>query len=114
MCAASIGSVMGYDEIFPKLLNLVSETRLYAPETEQPGMGKTKQILNRLHTKMALEGYTETHVHHEGEVGGSHSKTDPKYITVHRVCPQTHKGFFLIAHTAFTGHSNRGSSRFPR
>jgi glycogen debranching enzyme len=68
MCAASIGSVMGYDEIFPKLLDLVSETRLYARESEQPGIGKVKGILNRLHTEMALEGYTETHVHHEGEV----------------------------------------------
>jgi glycogen debranching enzyme len=68
MCAASIGSVMGYDEIFPKLLNLVTESRRYAPETEQPGIGKTKAILNRLHTKMALEGFTETHIHHEGEV----------------------------------------------
>ena len=68
MCAASVGSVMGYDEIFPRLLDLVSESRLYAPETQQPGIGKIKGILNRLHTEMALEGYTETHVHHEGEV----------------------------------------------
>jgi glycogen debranching enzyme len=68
MCAASIGSVMGYDEIFPHLLDLVGESRLYAPETEQPGIGEIKGVLNRLHTEMALEGYTETHVHHEGEV----------------------------------------------
>lgn len=68
MCAASVGSVMGYDEVFPHLLDLVSETRLYAPESQQPGIGKTKEIFNRLHTKMALEGFTETHVHHEGEV----------------------------------------------
>ena len=68
MCAASTGSVMGYDEIFPKLLDLVSERRLYAPETEQPGIGKVKGVFNRLHTEMAIEGYTETHVHHEGEV----------------------------------------------
>ena len=68
MCAASIGSVMGYDEIFPKLLNLVSESRLYQYDKSYPGIEKTKGILNRLHTEMALEGYTETHVHHEGEV----------------------------------------------
>lgn len=68
MCAASIGSVMGYDEIFPRLLDLVGESRLYAPEHDQPGIGKSKGILNRLHTEMAIEGYTETHIHHEGEV----------------------------------------------
>ena len=68
MCAASTGSVMGYDEIFPNLLDLVGESRLYAPEGDQPGIGKTKGILNRLHTKMAIEGYTETHIHHEGDV----------------------------------------------
>jgi glycogen debranching enzyme len=68
MCAASIGSVMGYDEIFPRLLDLVRESRLYAPESSQEGIGKTKGILNRLHTEMAVEGYVETHVHHEGEV----------------------------------------------
>lgn len=68
MCAAAIGSVMGYDEVFPRLLNLVTESRLYAPENDQPGIGKTKQVLNQLHTQMALDGYTETHIHHEGEV----------------------------------------------
>lgn len=68
MCAASIGSVMGYDEIFPRLLDIVGESRRYAPETDQPGIGKTKGILNELHKEMAEGGYTETHIHHEGEV----------------------------------------------
>ena len=68
MCAAAIGSVMGYDEIFPRRLELVSESRLYAPESHQEGIGKAKGILNRLHAEMAVEGYVETHVHHEGEV----------------------------------------------
>ena len=68
MCAASIGSVMGYDEIFPRLLDIVGESRRYAPETDQPGIGKTKGILNELHREMAEGGYTETHIHHEGEV----------------------------------------------
>ena len=68
MCAAAVGSVMGYDEIFPRLLDIVSESRLYASEKDQPGIGKTKAVLNDLHAEMASEGYTETHVHHEGEV----------------------------------------------
>jgi glycogen debranching enzyme len=29
MCACATGSVMGYDEIYPKLVDLVHETRLY-------------------------------------------------------------------------------------
>ena len=29
MCASSTGSVMGYDEVYPKLVDLVHETRLY-------------------------------------------------------------------------------------
>lgn len=36
-----------------------------------------------------------------------------QYITVHRVCPQTHKGYFLIAHTAFSGNLDRGSCDPP-
>jgi hypothetical protein len=59
---------MGYDEIFPRLLDLVSESRTYAKERDQPGIGKTKAVLNKLHAEMAIEGYTETHIHHEGEV----------------------------------------------
>jgi glycogen debranching enzyme len=73
MCAAATGSNMGYDEIFPRLLNLVTEARSYAPEADQPGIGKTKGVLNRLHEEMACEGYTETHIHHEGEVISLHS-----------------------------------------
>lgn len=33
MCASSTGSVMGYDEVYPKLIELVHETRLYTSES---------------------------------------------------------------------------------
>jgi glycogen debranching enzyme len=105
MCASATGSVMGYDEIYPRLINLVSETRLYASEFSdqtsiQPGsgtggIGGVKKILNDFHTKMGVEGYDETHIHHDGE-----------YITVHRVHPKQRKGIFLIAHTAFPGYGD--------
>lgn len=105
MCASATGSVMGYDEIYPKLVNLVHETRLYhsafseqerllAGPTEG-GIGGVKKLLNELHTMMGVQGYDETHIHHDGE-----------YITVHRVHPKTRKGIFLIAHTAFPGCGN--------
>ncbi|KGQ01116.1 glycogen debranching enzyme [Paracoccidioides lutzii Pb01] len=108
MCASASGSVMGYDEIYPAHLDLVQETRRYSsvepsegrsadPSDKlsivgEGGIGGAKRLLNDLHTKMAVDGYDETHIHHDGE-----------YITVHRVQPDTRRGVFLIAHTAFPG-----------
>lgn len=104
MCASAIGSVMGYDEVYPKLIDLVHETRQYASPFSSSqklevgagdGIGGVKKLLNELHTMMGVEGYDETHIHHDGE-----------YITVHRVHPKTRKGIFLIAHTAFPGNES--------
>ncbi|KAI5287790.1 hypothetical protein KEM54_005735 [Ascosphaera aggregata] len=102
LCSTAVGSVMGYDEIYPEYVNLVTETRQYsspysgmkrAPKPiGEGGIGGVKRIINQLHTRMAIEGYNETFIHHEGE-----------YITVHRVHPTTRKGILLIAHTAFPG-----------
>ncbi|KAI9367985.1 glycogen debranching enzyme [Aspergillus egyptiacus] len=106
MCDSAIGSAMGYDEIYPRIVDLVHETRLYSfhefPESPSldelanlEGICGLKRLLNGLHTTMGLEGYTETFIHHDGE-----------YITVHRVHPQNRRGVFLIAHTAFPGQDS--------
>ncbi|RKF73537.1 Glycogen debranching enzyme [Golovinomyces cichoracearum] len=103
MCSCATGSVMGYDEIYPRLVDLVSETRLYSiPSVRNPksgagvcGISETKKLLNQIHTLMGKDGYNETHIHHEDQ-----------YITVHRVHPESRKGYFLIAHTAFPGYGN--------
>ncbi|KAK0734496.1 glucanotransferase domain of glycogen debranching enzyme-domain-containing protein [Lasiosphaeria miniovina] len=104
MCSSATGSVMGYDEIYPKLVDLVSESRLYTSESSKfpvkvgdgkGGIGGVKKLLNQIHTLMGLDGYDETHIHHEDQ-----------YITVHRVHPGSRKGYFLIAHTAFPGYGN--------
>ncbi|KAI9827614.1 MAG: hypothetical protein M1826_006276 [Phylliscum demangeonii] len=98
MCACATGSVMGYDDINPKIVDLVHGTRAYLvpdgkkEQDEQRGIRKVRKLTNRLHTTMGKEGYDETYIHHEGE-----------YITVHRVHPRSRRGYFLIAHTAFPG-----------
>ncbi|GAP83394.2 putative glycogen debranching enzyme [Rosellinia necatrix] len=105
MCSSATGSVMGYDEIYPKLVDLVNETRLYTSESSsvkeiktgsgEGGIGGVRKLLNQIHTLMGMDGYDETHIHHEDE-----------YITVHRVHPKSRKGYLLIAHTAYPGYGN--------
>ncbi|OAQ87553.1 glycogen debranching enzyme [Purpureocillium lilacinum] len=105
MCSSATGSVMGYDEIYPRLVDLVNEKRTYTSESSSTGtvkvgggnngIGGVKKLLNQIHTLMGKDGYDETHIHHEEE-----------YITVHRVHPESRKGYFLIAHTAFPGYGN--------
>ena len=112
MCASATGSVMGYDEIYPKLVDLVHETRLYTSEASRSnpvkigrgdnGIASVKKLLNQIHTLMGKDGYHETHIHHEEE-----------YITVHRVHPESRKGYFLIAHTAFPGFGNGNGGLSP-
>ncbi|ROV89393.1 hypothetical protein VSDG_08690 [Cytospora chrysosperma] len=112
MCASATGSVMGYDEIYPKIIDLVSETRLYLSESSsgkevKAGSGKNgiagvKKLLNQIHTLMGKDGYDETFIHHEDE-----------YVTVHRVHPESRKGYFLIAHTAFPGYGNGNGAFSP-
>ncbi|RIA84467.1 glycoside hydrolase family 13/133 protein [Glomus cerebriforme] len=93
MSSCAIGSVKGYDEIYPQLVDLVNETRPYELH-EKPldiGIGRVKKVLQHLHTEMILDGYIETHVHHEND-----------YIIVHRLQPHNNRGYLLIAHCAFS------------
>ncbi|KAF2757235.1 glycogen debranching enzyme [Pseudovirgaria hyperparasitica] len=111
MCACSTGSVMGYDEVYPRLIELVHETRLYsspysngAPikvQAGEGGIGPIKKLLNQIHVLMGKDEYDETYIHHDNE-----------YITVHRAHPHSRKGYFLIAHTAYPGYGN-GNGGFP-
>ncbi|KAK4672797.1 bifunctional 4-alpha-glucanotransferase/amylo-alpha-1,6-glucosidase [Podospora pseudopauciseta] len=111
MCASATGSVMGYDEIYPRLIELVHETRLYTSESSKfpvkvgegkGGIAGVKKLLNQIHTLMGMDGYDETHIHHEDQ-----------YVTVHRVHPVSRKGYFLIAHTAFPGYGNGNGAFNP-
>ncbi|KAK3335807.1 hypothetical protein B0T19DRAFT_19145 [Cercophora scortea] len=111
MCSSATGSVMGYDEIYPRLVEIVDETRTYTSESStnpvrvgggKGGIGGVKKLLNQIHTLMGLDDYDETHIHHEDQ-----------YITVHRVHPGSRKGYFLIAHTAFPGYGNGNGAFKP-
>ncbi|EJF64264.1 glycoside hydrolase family 13 protein [Dichomitus squalens LYAD-421 SS1] len=97
---SAIGSVKGFDDLYPKLLHLVMEKRKYEVTHigENSGIARAKRILNALHTEFALNGYEEGHVHQEND-----------YIVLHRVQPQTQKGYLLVAHCAFQkGSKDRG------
>lgn len=111
MCSSATGSVMGYDEIYPKIIDLVGETRLYHSPSSikkveigggEGGIGGIKKLLNQIHSLMGKDGYDETHIHHEDQ-----------YITIHRVHPESRKGYFLIAHTAFPGYGNGNGGFSP-
>ena len=112
MCASSTGSVMGYDEVYPRLVDLVHETRLYTSASSsgknikvgggEGGIGGIKKLLNQIHTLMGKDAYDETHIHHEDQ-----------YVTVHRVQQESRKGYFLIAHTAFPGYGNGNGGFSP-
>ena len=66
---AALGSNKGFDDLYPKLLNLVTDNRMYEVNAEgEGGIGKVKRVLNHLHTEMMSNGFSEGHVHEEGEV----------------------------------------------
>jgi len=66
LCA--VGSVKGFDDLYPKLLILVHEKRKYGLK-ENSGIAKMKRVHNELHLEMVLGGYEEGHVHQENDVG---------------------------------------------
>ncbi|PLW33615.1 hypothetical protein PCASD_15734 [Puccinia coronata f. sp. avenae] len=91
---SAIGSNKGFDDLYPKLLNLVCEKRLYDHVKVEAGIGRWKRLLNHLHAEMAADGFKEGHFHQEND-----------YIMAHRVHPSTHEGYLIVAHTAFHGDS---------
>ncbi|CCH63012.1 hypothetical protein TBLA_0J00110 [Henningerozyma blattae CBS 6284] len=103
LCSSAIGSVYGYDEIYPYLLNLVTETRNYLPN-ETNGIGKIKTILNNIREEINEESFdtedSEMFVHHEGQ-----------YITFHRTNVKKGSGWYLIARTKF--YNGQGQKLAP-
>lgn len=90
----SIGSVKGYDELYPRLLDIVSEKRHYSDPDPSVGIVELKHKLQALHLAMSKQGFSEVHVHQEND-----------YLLVHRQHPGSQDGYLLIARTAFPGAS---------
>ncbi|KAG2039901.1 glycoside hydrolase family 13 protein [Suillus americanus] len=92
----AVASVKGFDDLYPKLLNLVKEKRQYELTQlgENSGIARAKRLLNGLHREMVLGGFEEGHYWQEGD-----------YILVQRMHPTTQKGYLLISHTAFSKSS---------
>jgi glycogen debranching enzyme len=88
MTECAVGSVKGFDELVPKHIDIVNESRLY--QNGMHGIAQAKLIMQKIHFLMGQMGYTEIHVHQENE-----------FITVLRQNPFTHRGFFLVARTGF-------------
>ncbi|KAJ2690096.1 bifunctional 4-alpha-glucanotransferase/amylo-alpha-1,6-glucosidase [Coemansia sp. RSA 1285] len=105
MTACATGSTRGYDELYPRLLDVVHEQRRYAvindDSLDAVGIGRAKASLNALHSEVA--DFQEVHVHHESE-----------YVTIHRMHPVTREGVLMVAHCAFPGASEHAPFASPR
>lgn len=93
-CSCATGTTFGFDECYPKLLDVVGEKRKYVYSTDL-GISSVKSKLNKIRKDLAQQGYddiesNEMYIHHEGQ-----------YITIQRTNSRTGKGYFLIARTKF-------------
>lgn len=94
-CSSAVGTVFGYDETYPKLLDVVNETREYSFNYDS-GIAGVKLKLHEIRKSLALESEDayndqEMYIHHEGQ-----------YITIQRYNTLTGEGWFLIARSKFT------------
>ena len=98
MARLPIGSVAGYDWIVSKNPH-VDDERLYPTfaSDEMLGIMKARRYFNELHHRLEVEGYTQIHVHQDGNL-----------LTIQRHHPHSHRAVFCIAHTAFS-FGNKGN-----
>ena len=117
--SCAVGSVKGFDDLYPKYVNVVKETRSYEVTglSENSGISRAKRVLNGLRREIILRGYTEGSVWHDFDVSGQSNicldcvlcrHFDYQYISMTRVNPVTGHGYVLVAHTAC---ERRGAGR---
>ncbi|CAR21052.1 bifunctional 4-alpha-glucanotransferase/amylo-alpha-1,6-glucosidase [Lachancea thermotolerans CBS 6340] len=102
-CSSAIGSVYGYDECFPYLLDVVGEARTY-DVTANDGISVARAQLHKIRDEIAQGSAdiedSEMHVHHEGQ-----------YITFQRNNAKNGSGWFLVARTKF---GEKGEQKLPK
>ncbi|CAF1026829.1 unnamed protein product [Didymodactylos carnosus] len=91
MTCCAIGSNRGYDELVPHHIDVVHERRFYSKWKEPTGLIEARLILNRLHTYLCKENYSQILV----------DLLSSSVVVITRHNPQTHTSILLIAHTAF-------------
>lgn len=94
-CSSAIGTVFGYDEAYPELLDVVGDKRHYSYDGS-PGILKAKIKLNSVRKTLAAEtkdayAEQEMYIHHEDQ-----------YITIQRYNTRTGEGWFLVARSKFS------------
>ncbi|EGC38367.1 hypothetical protein DICPUDRAFT_45888 [Dictyostelium purpureum] len=96
MTVSAIGSTRGYDEIFPKTIDLVNETRLYNPNLNlSSGILPVRTLLNKLHLELSVNDYSETHIHQDGNL-----------LFIQRYSPSLNQSIFCLSHSAFSSDQN--------
>lgn len=99
-CSCATGTTFGFDECYPKLLNVVKEKRKYTFNKDL-GISNVKKDLSVIRQELANQSIddsecNEMHVHHENQ-----------FITIHRTNARTGKGYFLITRTKFYQDGDR-------
>lgn len=101
MARLPIGTVAGYDWLVAQNPH-VDEERLYPKykPDEMVGVMQARQFFNDLHQRLERDGYTQIHIHQDGDL-----------ITIQRHHPITHLAVFCIVHTAF--HAGNKFNKTP-
>lgn len=103
LSSSAVGSVYGYDEIYPHLLDVVKEKRQYSV-VKDDGISIVKKKFNAIRATIATQSDdaedSEMHVHHDGQ-----------FITYHRTHARLGDGYYLIARTKFS--ENDYDQRLP-
>jgi len=89
----TIGSSLGYDQLVPERIDVVTEKRIYPEESVGGGIELCRERLNELHQGLNDRGYSEFHIHQEGPL-----------IMMVRHNPENHKSVYTLVHTAFSSH----------
>jgi len=127
--SSAVGSNRGYDELIPRTISVITETRLYRRwQSEVPtsevdrldgdaramvksgmetvvdmsvGLVAVRRALNELHVRLAVEGFDEV----------AADMLDEDIVMVTRRCAATQRAVVTLAHTAF--HAKQSTDAQP-